>query len=272
MISHPAIYVLTIALYAVVGALLWRRLLAGAVAHGGVRLGVLALAAGAVVLHAAILYANLRAVAGLNLAFTNAASLVAWVVAALFLLASLSRPILNLGIVVMPIAGLTVLVEWLWPGERLLPPDALGLQAAHIAISILAYSLLSLAAVQGLLLLVQERALRARHAAGFVRALPPLETMEALLFQLIGAGFLLLSLTLVSGIFFSEEVFGKPLKLTHHILLSVFAWLVFATLLLGRRRFGWRGRNAVRWTLGGFSLLLLAYFGSKFVLEVLLGR
>ena len=92
------------------------------------------------------------------------------------------------------------------------------------------------------------------------------------MFQMIGVGFFLLTLTLISGLFFSEAVFGQPLKFTHHIVLSLFAWVAFAVLLAGRWRFGWRGRNAIRWTLGAFTLLVLAYFGTKFVLEVLLTR
>jgi ABC-type uncharacterized transport system permease subunit len=131
---------------------------------------------------------------------------------------------------------------------------------------------LCLASVQGLLLMWQERGLRQRHPGGFIRALPPMQTMETLMFQMIGVGFVLLTLTLISGIFFSEEVFGRPLKLTHHIVLSLVAWAVFATLLAGRRFYGWRGRTAVRLTLTGFTLLVLGYFGAKFVLEVVLKR
>ena len=83
---------------------------------------------------------------------------------------------------------------------------------------------------------------------------------------------MLLTLTLASGILFSEEIFHKPFQLNHKNLFTLIAWLVFALLLTGRQMLGWRGRTAVRWTLSGFSLLLLAYIGSKFVLEVLLHR
>jgi ABC-type uncharacterized transport system permease subunit len=122
------------------------------------------------------------------------------------------------------------------------------------------------------MLSIQERQLRHKQPGGFMRTLPPMQTMEQLMFQLITLGFALLTLTVISGIFFSEAVFGKPLMFTHHIVLSIFAWLAFAILLVGRWRFGWRGRNAIRWTVSGFTLLALAYFGSKFVLEILLGR
>jgi ABC-type uncharacterized transport system permease subunit len=265
----PVLSLLAIAVYLLTGGLLWRRLLIDAPTEWGVvillpgTLGVL--------LHGGLLYGHLLA-QGLNLGFTNAVSLIAWVVAVLFLLASLKRPVHMLGIIIMPVAALTVLVEWLWPSQPIsLPPASVPL-FAHIIISLLAYGLLSIAVVQSLLLLVQERRLHDKQANRFLRALPPLETMETLMFQMVGVGFFLLTLTLISGIFFSEAVFGKPLKFTHHIVLSLFAWLAFALLLLGRWRFGWRGRNAIRWTLAAFSLLVLAYFGSKFVLEILLTR
>ena len=113
---------------------------------------------------------------------------------------------------------------------------------------------------------------RQRHASGFIRALPPMQSMEHLMFQMIGFGFVLLTLTLVSGVFFSEALFGQPLKFTHHTVLAVLAWAVYAILLVGRWQLGWRGRIAVHWTLGGFVLLVLGYFGTKFVLEVILHR
>ncbi len=270
--TNPTLNFLALALYVAVGALLAQRL-----AHGqdgaarGARLGVLALGVGAVVLHAALLYPALRLGGGLNLALTTAFSLAAWVVAVLYLFASSLRRIDYLGILIMPLAGATLLAEWLWPGQA---PIALSsrLQAAHILVSILAYGLLCLAAVQSLLLLYQERHLHARQPGGLVRALPPMQTTEHLMFQMIGAGFVLLTLTVVSGVFFSEEMFGRPFKFTHHIVLAVLAWAVYGILLAGRWRLGWRGKPAVRLTLAGFTLLVLAYFGTKFVLEVVLSR
>ena len=88
----------------------------------------------------------------------------------------------------------------------------------------------------------------------------------------IAAGFVLLTLTLGSGIVFSEELFGKAMRFNHKTVFGILSWLIFAALLGGRQLYGWRGRIAVRWTLAGFLMLVLAYVGSKFVLEVLLGR
>ncbi|MHB8744135.1 MAG: cytochrome C assembly family protein [Sulfuricaulis sp.] len=269
--TNPVVNFLSLALYFSVGGLLFLQLARGSVVTGGTKISIFTLGLGAVVLHATLLYAGLWHEHDLNLALTPAFSLVAWVIAVLYLASSLNHPVDNLGILVMPIAGLMILIEWIWPGRMSLPLTS-GLQAAHIVISILAYSLLSLATVQSLMVLIQERHLRSKHPNGFIRALPPMQTMENIMFQMIGIGFALLTLTVVSGAFFSQALFGEPLKFTHHMILAVMAWVVYAILLIGRWRLGWRGRVAVHWTLGGFVLLVLGYFGSKFVLEILLKR
>ena len=134
--------------------------------------------------------------------------------------------------------------------------------------SILAYSLLSIAAVQAVLLYIQDTHLHNKHPGGFIRALPPLETMETLLFQMIGLGFIVLSISLLSGVPYIENILDQ--RLVHKTVLSVTAWVVFGILLFGRWRFGWRGRTAIRWTISGFILLMLAYFGSKFVIQLIL--
>jgi ABC-type uncharacterized transport system permease subunit len=119
---------------------------------------------------------------------------------------------------------------------------------------------------------VVERSLHRGRISPLLAGLPPLLTMEALLFRLIHVAFVLLTLTLVSGIFFSESLFGKALSFNHKTLFAIISWVIFAALLIGRHLRGWRGRLALRWTLSGFAALLLAYIGSRFVLEVILGR
>lgn len=259
----------SLACYLGAAAWLWRKLLRGQAAamESALRL----LVAAGILLHAVVLYHILPVDGGWNLSLTAAFSLVAWVVVGLYLLATLSRPVESLGVLVLPAAALTVLAAWAWPRELPLPAGN-PWQTTHIVIAIVAYSLLTLAAVQSLLLLVQEKKLRHRHPGGFINALPPMQTMETVMFQLIGIGFLLLTLTLMSGAIFAETRFGSPFRFTHHMVLAALAWAVYAVLLFGRWRLGWRGRPAIRWTLGGFALLVLAYFGSKFVLEVVLGR
>ena len=151
----------------------------------------------------------------------------------------------------------------------------------HIVLAMLAYSLFTIAILHALLMAVVERRLHGMRKGaigeplgplrGFA-SLPPLLTLERLLFRLIGAAFVLLTLTLVTGILFSESLFGKPLRFDHKSVFAVVSWFTFAALLVGRHFYGWRGRTALRWTLAGFVLLLLAYIGSRFVLEVVLGR
>ena len=120
------------------------------------------------------------------------------------------------------------------------------------------------------MLAIQEHHLRNRQPGGYIRALPPLQVMERLLFQMIGTGFALLSAALLTGFFFLEDIFAQ--QLVHKTVLSIAAWVIFGVLLWGRWKFGWRGRTAIRWTLSGFIFLLLAYFGSKAVLELILTR
>jgi ABC-type uncharacterized transport system permease subunit len=222
------------------------------------------------ILHTWLLYQAIFSHAGLNLAFFNALSLASWTVVASLLISSLSKPIENLGLVILPLAAITVLLDLIYPGVGFMSEGASWILKLHVLLSMLAYSLLTLAAVQAVLLAVQDSYLRRRKPNTFIRALPPLMTMEALLFEMIGIGFALLTLALLSGFAFLENMFAQ--HLVHKTVLSVLAWMVFGGLLLGRRVWGWRGQKAIRWTVSGFLLLILAYFGSKFVLELILHR
>jgi len=230
------------------------------------RLG-LAAATLAVLLHVAVL---LGAHGGrVDLHFFAALSLVACVVAALTLLVNLSRPVSGLGVIVFPLAALLLgLDAFAAPPTTPLPLD--WQISLHVAIALLGYSLLSIAAVVAVLLAVQERALRTHHPIRLVRALPPLIQTEALLFRLIGGGFALLTLTLLSGLLFIQNI--RAQHLIHTTVLSVLAWLIFGILLWGRWKHGWRGRTAVNLCLIGMAVLLLAFFGSKAVLELILHR
>ncbi len=230
----------------------------------------LALAALAVVLHGVVLSQAVFVPGGLNLGFFHALSLFAWVIAAIIVVVSLSQPLENLAFLGLPLAAGSALLALAFPGSRMVVLDrGFGFEL-HLVLAIVAYSLVSVAAVQAVVLAYQERQLRRKRLAGAVRALPPLQTMETLLFQLIAAGFFVLSLAIVSGAMFVENLFGRGIG--HKTVLSVAAWLILGVLLWGRWRYGWRGRVAIRWSLGGFFALMLAYFGSKFVLELVLQR
>ncbi len=221
----------------------------------------------AVVAHAAILIGTHRG--GIDLHFFSALSLVGACVAAMCLIVNLARPVATLGVLVFPLAAVLLLID-AYAAPPTAPAPLEWQIKLHVVFALLGYSVLSIAALLAILLAIQEHALRNREYGGFASALPPLTLTEALLFQLIGAGFVLLTLTLLSGILFVENLFAQ--HLIHKTVLSIAAWLVFGILLFGRWRYGWRGRRAVRLTLSGMALLLLAYFGSRFVLEVILHR
>jgi ABC-type uncharacterized transport system permease subunit len=260
--------ILAILLYLTTSLLLALRLVRRELPLG--RGGVIVLGLLAVLLHAGALYPLLVTTTGLSLGFFNAAALVGWLTALLLLTSSLRRPLENLGIALLPMAALTLALAFAYPSQHVMSTSGNWRLDLHILLSILAYSLLVIAALQALVLALQDRQLRNRHPGGLIRALPPLQVMESLLMQLISVGFALLSAALLTGFFFLEDIFAQ--HLVHKTVLSLIAWAVFATLLWGRWKFGWRGRIAIRWTLGGFIFLMLAYFGSKLVLELLLAR
>jgi len=219
-------------------------------------------------LHAWVLYQSVFTSAGLNLGFFSVLSLSAWFILLLLLLSTLTKPVENLSILLLPLVAISLILDLKFPTVHLLSNDsAFGLKA-HILVSIVAYSLLSLAALQAILLALQERKLHHHQPGGFIRALPPMQTMESLLFEMITLGFILLSVALLTGFLFLENMFAQ--HMVHKTVLSIISWGVFATLLWGRHSFGWRGRVAIRWTLSGVATLLLAYFGSKAVLELIL--
>lgn len=200
---------------------------------------------------------------------STSAILIGAAVVLLLILVSFFKPVLNAAVGLFPLAGLALLLATGLPSPERPGGMTAGI-ALHALSSILAFAVLAIAAVQAVLLGVQNQALRHHHTRGVVQALPPLATMERVLFELIWAGVAMLTLSIASGFLFLESMFAQ--HLAHKTLLSLAAWTIFSILLFGHHRLGWRGMRAVRWTLGGGALLLLAYFGSKFVLEVLLQR
>ena len=232
--------------------------------------GLIVLGLIAVILHGYVLYNGMFVAQGLNIGFFNAGSLVTWLMALTLLLAAITNPVENLGVFLFPFAALAIILSQVFTVEHILLKNQAIEIKLHILLSILAYSLISIAAIHAVLLAIQEKQIRNRHPGGFIRALPPMQTMETLLFQMIGLGFFLHSFSLITGIIYLENMFEQ--HVAHHAILSIVAWFVFATLLWGRWKFGWRGMTAIRWTLGGFFTLVLAYFGSKWVIEILLHK
>lgn len=225
-------------------------------------------AIGAVILHGVHHAMAWRAVGGVDLHLFAALSLVGLGMAALTTAVGIAGRLQSLGIVVFPLAAAS-LAAYLWAGFG--PAAGLGWRLQlHATLALLAYATLAVAALLALMLWAQERALHRREFHTWLRALPPLTELEFLLFRTIAVGFVLLTATLLTGVLFVENLLAQ--HLVHKTVLSVLSWLAFGALLLGRWRHGWRGATAVRWTLVAMSLLVLAFFGSKFVLELLLGR
>ncbi|WP_207063647.1 inner membrane protein YpjD [Motiliproteus sp. SC1-56] len=226
---------------------------------------VLGAGAAAVLFHTLAVYYVLHPGGGIQLGFFPIASLVAWLVAGLVLISSLKKPLSNLFVAVFPLAAVTVLLAVLAP-QTASPKPLSGGMVLHVLSSILAYSIFAIAAFQALLLAAQDRQLKHHHTRGIVRALPPLQVMERLLFEMLWTAMALLSLSLVTGALVIEDLFAQ--HLVHKTVLSLTAWVIYAIVLYGRHQRGWRGIAAVRWTLGGFVMLMLAFFGSKFMLEL----
>lgn len=224
----------------------------------------------ALLAHGVLIYQAVLGQGDIRLGFGSSLSTILWLSALTYWLSSHGAPLARLQSWVSGLAAVSVLATAFFTETHAIPnSQALALRA-HLVVSFLAYGLLAVAVLHAVMMTLQERQLhRGGQLAG---GAPPLLTLEAMLFRILGVGFVLLTLALFSGIFFSEELFGTALQFSHKIVFAILSWLVFGGLLAGRYFRGWRGRTALIWTITGFTLLLLAYLGTQFVLEVLLGR
>jgi len=224
----------------------------------------------ALLAHGALIYHSVLGQGDIRLGFGNSLSTILWLTALVYWLASRGAPLARLQSWVSGLAAASVLGMAFFTASHAIPnSQALALRA-HLVVSFLAYGLLAVAALHAVLMTMLEKQL---HRGALLQGgTPPLLTLEAMLFKTIGLGFALLTLAVFSGVFFSEELFGTALQLSHKIVFAILSWLVFGGLLLGRHFRGWRGRTALYWTITGFTLLLLAYLGTQFVLEVVLRR
>ena len=264
--THTVLPLLPLALYLLAALTLERCVRSGG--RPDRRIATLLGAVG-LVLHAAILFRSLSTGQGLSLAITDSASLVGWVIAATTVVAMALQDLAALPSAMLALAGLLAVGTGVATGFSEIAAPQWEI-TAHIALAALASGWLSIAVLVVILLAVQQRRLRARAPLGLLMLMPPVETMETTLFRAIGGGFVVLTFALVTGFFFVYDLVSQ--HLVHKMALALLAWVVFGVLLWGRYRFGWRGRKALQFTIVGFVSLTLAYFGSKFVLETLLGR
>jgi ABC-type uncharacterized transport system permease subunit len=223
-------------------------------------------------LHAALIARVMFAPDGLHLGVGNAVSAILWLTVLIYWAGNLVYRLEGLQSLVLPVAAVASLLPAVLPSTKPLPNTELLVFKVHLLIAMLSYSLFTIASLHVLLMAVLERRLHDGSLPRALQGLPPLLAMETLLFRIIWAGFILLTATLATGVIYSEELFGRAARFNHKTVFGVLSWIIFAALLGGRHVYGWRGRVAVRWTLTGFLMLVLAYVGSKFVLEVILGR
>ena len=269
---HFILYLVVAFIYAVVAADFWR----GAKSEPSTLKLHSAMIALVLLLHGWLLYQDVFS-QGFNFGLLNALSSIFWLTVLIYWLANLglsnsNHQLHGLQAFVLPLAALFALLPAFSAQNHYMPEANAKLFIVHIAIALLAYSLFTFAALHALLMTIAERSLHNKPSLIKLPSFPPLLVMETLLFRVITTGFVLLTFTIVSGMLFSEEIFGKPLQFSHKIVFSIASWMIYGWLLFGRHKYGWRGRKAIRWTLAGFGLLLLAYIGSKFVLEMILHR
>ena len=230
-------------------------------------------------MHGGALWADMIAPGTLRIGFAIMLSGTLWISVAAYWLENRNFSLDGLRVLVLPTAAVAVVLPVLFPGSVVPLEGKSALFPWHIAIALLANSTLTIAAFHAVLMALQESRLHTPAEAakrGWLNAaierLPALLTMERLLFRLIAFGFVLLTLTVLSGVVFSEQLFGTAFKWDHKTIFTMLSWLLFGLLLAGRVWRGWRGKTALRFTLTGFATLLLAYVGSRFVLEVVLHR
>lgn len=228
--------------------------------------------AAALIVHASGLYIALFSEVGMRFSFSFALSLMMWLAVLIYWLESFMSRMEGMQPMVLPLAATCAILPVFFPNVHVVAHVGATGFILHFLAAMLAYSLLTLSALHAIFMGFTESALHKRSLRRSLNSLPPLLAMESLLFRMLLLGFILLTLTVGSGVMFSEELFGKPLTIDHKTLFAFASWGIFATLLVGRHAWGWRGKRALRWTLAGFALLILAYIGSRFVAEVVLGR
>jgi ABC-type uncharacterized transport system permease subunit len=229
-------------------------------------------------MHALALSGEIDSHGTLRIGFAVMLSVALWISVAAYWLENRNFALDSLRVLVLPCAAVASVLPLIFPGETMQLEQISPLFSWHIAIAVMAYSSLTIAAFHAVLMALQETRLHARPGApaGWFSAaidrLPALMTMERLLFRMIAFGFVLLTLTVLSGVIFSEQLFGRAFRLDHKTIFTMMSWILFGALLAGRQWRGWRGKTALSFTLSGFAALFLGYIVSRFVFEVVLHR
>ena len=222
----------------------------------------------AVIAHAVSAFGVIRTTSGYHFGIFEISTLITVSISLMVLISSIRKPLQNLFLGLFPLAIISIIASLSIRSNY--PPTSLSVGlASHVFISILAYSFITIAALQAGFLAYQNHQLKHGHARGIISKFPALQDMEVLLFELLWVGQLLLSLGIIAGLFFIDNIWGLN-GVIHKTFFSLLAWIVFAVLLWGRHQLGWRGVTAIRGTLAGFALLIVGFYGSKFALEYIL--
>ena len=231
-------------------------------------------------LHAWLLYAGIFAVPELRFGFAQALSAMLWLAVLIYWAESLFFRLEGMQPLVLGAAAVCVALPAWFPG-RLIQEGSSPELRLHLTLAIVAYSVFTIAILHTVLMAVADHMLhrklknpgaQAEFLSSVVANLPPLLTIEQMLFRLIAVAFILLTLTLATGMTLSEARFGHAMRFNHETVFAILSWITFAALLVGRYFYGWRGRTALRWTIAGFVMVVLANIGTAFVLEVILQR
>lgn len=222
----------------------------------------------AVITHGCLLHWWIDIPAGQNLTYFNMFSLIVWLVSLFVVLAAIPKPVEMLALFIFPVSILSIVLVLVFPAFHVIDTAQDPQQLVHILLSVITMSVLALAGIQAILLAIQEHQLRKQPSNSLLQRLPPLDAMESLLFQIIWLGFILLSVVIISGFISFHQLLIQHWLVK--IVLVMLGWLVYAVLLVGRYVAGWRGRQAIYYTLGGVIVLAIAYFGTKLMLEFIL--
>lgn len=222
----------------------------------------------AVLFHALVLYYSIDINEGQNLSALNMFSLVSWLVALLLIFMSLTKPVANLSLVIFPLAAVSIFIAIAVPGQHVIDTANDPRQLVHILLSVLSFGVFVLATAQSVILALQERRLRDKQASGIWLKLPALDVMEAILFQLVLFGFIVLTVLLVTSFYFYHQLLWQ--RFLQKTIFACTAWVVFAALLVAHKFLGWHGKKVAYCTLLGICLLLLTYFSTTILIGFLL--
>ncbi|PID42730.1 MAG: cytochrome C assembly protein [Proteobacteria bacterium] len=222
----------------------------------------------AILCHGALNFHLVVRAEGIDFNFFKSLSTISWLMVVISTIANIKKPLSSWLLVTCPIAVLSLIALLVFNTGDWHATTSQGGLIVHILFSITAYSIFTLAAVQACLLYLQNKSLRTNYNSLLVKNLPPLQTMESILFEMLYSGAALLTIAIIIGFVFVEDLFAQ--KLVHKTVFSLISLVVFTTLIIGHKISGWRGATASRWTLTGSVLLMIGYFGSKAVIELIL--